>query len=153
MFSVIFLNFKNMIPFYTYALLVKYFKIMSSFFVKLFGEKKFVNSINVFPLNIKSINPIQKYSHITESFACILICMLVFLYSLMFLFLINVLIAFGICSTPKESKQVILFLFTCKATQWVPISEYSSRFNIYAPSFIFCKLSREKTPLNLGSFW
>ena len=55
----------------------------------------------------------------------------------------------------KISKIIIL---TCKATQWVPISEYSSRFIIYAPSFIsvkLCsgKLSREKTTLNLASFW
>ena len=76
----------------------------------------------------------------------------------MFFFFINALISFGICSTPKESKYVTLLLFTCKATQWVPISEYSSRFIIHAASFIsvkLCsgKLSREKTPLNLGSFW
>ena len=76
----------------------------------------------------------------------------------MFFFLINALISFGIFSTPKESKYVTLLLFTCKATQWVPISEYSSRFIIHAASFIsvkLCsgKLSREKTPLNLGSFW
>ena len=43
--------------------------------------------------------------------------------------LINGLISFGICSTPKESKQITLLLFcTFKAKQWVPISEYSSRF-------------------------
>ena len=52
------------------ALFIKHFKIMSSFFLKLFGEKRFVNSIKVFPLSIKSINPIQKYLHITESYAC-----------------------------------------------------------------------------------
>ena len=44
---------------------------MSSVFAKLFGEKRFVYSIKFFPLNIKSINPIQKYPHITESYACI----------------------------------------------------------------------------------
>ena len=69
---------------------------MSSFFSKLFGEKRFVCSVKVFPLNIKSINPIQKYPHITESYDCIL-KMLV----LMFLLLRNALIK---CSTPKESK-------------------------------------------------
>ena len=61
-----------MIPFYTSALLIKYFKIISSFFLKLFGEKRFVNSVRVFPLSIKSIKPIQKCPHITELFACIL---------------------------------------------------------------------------------
>ena len=72
---------------------------MSSFFSKLFSEKRFVYSVKVFPLNIKSINPIQKYPHITESYACILE-----MFVLMFLLLINVLISFGIRSTPKESK-------------------------------------------------
>ena len=57
---------------------------MSSFFLKLFGEKRFVNSVKVFPLSIKSINPIQKYPQITESSACILK-----MFVLMFLFLIN----------------------------------------------------------------
>ena len=59
MFSVFFYTLNNMIPFYTYALFTKYLKIMSSFFSKLFGEKRFENSVKVFPLNIKSINPIQ----------------------------------------------------------------------------------------------
>ena len=72
---------------------------MSSFFLKLFGEKRFVYSVKVFSLNIKSINPMQKYLHITESYACIL-KMLV----LMFLFLINALISFGICSTLKKNQ-------------------------------------------------
>ena len=72
---------------------------MSSFFLKLFGEKRYVYSVKVFPLNIKSINPMQKYLHITESYACIL-KMLV----LMFLFLINALISFGICSTLKKNQ-------------------------------------------------
>ena len=61
-----------MIPFYTYTLFIKHFEIMSSFFLKLFGEKIFVNSVNVFPASIKSIKAIQKYPHITESYACIL---------------------------------------------------------------------------------
>ena len=71
---------------------------MSSFFLKLFGEKRFLNSVKVFLLSIKSINPIQKYPHITESFACTR-KMLVF----MFLSLTTALISFGICS-PKLSK-------------------------------------------------
>ena len=67
-------------------------------FLKLFGEKRFVNSVKVFPASIKSINPIQKYPHIIESYACILK-----IFVFMFLLLINVLTSFGICSTPKES--------------------------------------------------
>ena len=73
-----------MITFYTYALFIKYLKIISPFFSKLLGEKRFVNSVKVFPLKIKSINPIQKYPYITESYACILK-----MFVLMFLFLTN----------------------------------------------------------------
>ena len=40
--------------------------------LKLFGEKGLIKSVNVFPANIKSINPLQKYPHIIESYACIL---------------------------------------------------------------------------------
>ena len=117
---------------------IKYFKIKSSFFSQLFGEKRFVYSVKVFPLNIKSISPIQKYPHITESYACIL---------KMFVFMdkerpIDALISLGISSTPKESKKVTL-LSAHKATQWVPISEYSPRFMIYVPSFSLGRLSRE----------
>ena len=96
---------------------------MSPFFLKLFGEKRFVNSVKVFPANIKSIKPIQKYPHIIESYACILK-----IFVLMFLLLMNALISLGICSTPKELKQVTLLFYTYNATQWVLMSEYSSRF-------------------------
>ena len=51
---------------------MKYFKVISSFFLKLFVEKRLVKSVNILPASIKSINPIQKYPHITESYACIL---------------------------------------------------------------------------------
>ena len=72
---------------------------MPSFFSKLLGEKRFVYSVNVFPLKIKPTNPMQKYPYITESYAGALK-----MFILMFLFLINAYISFGICSTPKESK-------------------------------------------------
>ena len=58
---------------------------MSSFFEKLFGEKRFVNLVKVFPSSIKLINPIQKYPHIIESYACI-----IKIFVFMFLLLINV---------------------------------------------------------------
>ena len=88
-------------------LLIKYFKIISSFSLRLFGEKRFLNSVKVFYASIKSINPIQKYQRIIESYACILK-----IFVFMFLIcetedkgrLINVFISFGICSTPKLSK-------------------------------------------------
>ena len=50
-------------------------KIVQNYIIillKLFGEKRFLNSLKVFPENIKSINLIQKYLHIIESYACIL---------------------------------------------------------------------------------
>ena len=81
-------------------LLTKYFKIISFFFLKLFGERRFVNLVKVFPVSIKSIHPIQKYPHIIESYACILKIYVVIDKERS----INVFVSFGICSTPKESK-------------------------------------------------
>ena len=75
-------------------------KIISSFFLKFFGEKRFVYSIKVFAAGIKSINPIQKYPHIIVSYACILKILVVIDKGKS----INALIYFGICSTPKEPK-------------------------------------------------
>ena len=66
----------------------------------LIDEKRFVNSVKIFHASIKSINPIQKYPHIIESYACILKIFVVIDKKR----LINGLISFGICSTPKESK-------------------------------------------------
>ena len=87
----------------------------------------------------------QKYPHITESYACILKMLVI-----MFLLLINFLISFGICSTPKLAKYITVLVFTYNAIQSVPISEYSSRLIAYASSFILSgKLSLEQTPLNL----
>ena len=77
---------------------LKYFKILSSFFLKLFGEKRFVSSVKVFPANIKSINPVQKYRHIIESYTCILKIFV------MFLLLINVFISFGMCRRKNRNK-------------------------------------------------
>ena len=56
---------------------------------------------------MKSTNPIQKYPHIIESYACM-----------------NALISFGICSTLKLSKYVTFLAFTYKAIQLVPIDLY-----------------------------
>ena len=46
------------------------------------------------------MNPIQKYPHIIESYACILKIFVVMGEGQ----LTNALISFGICFTPKESK-------------------------------------------------
>ena len=75
-------------------------KIISSFFLKLFGEKRFVNSVKVFPASIKSIKLIQKYPHIVESYAYILKIFVVIAKERS----INVFISLGICSTRKEPK-------------------------------------------------
>ena len=77
----------------------KYFKIISSFCLKLFSEKRLVKTFKVLPASKKSINPIQKYPHITELYACIL---KIFVTTIDFS--INILISFGICLTPKLSK-------------------------------------------------
>ena len=75
---------------------MKYFKIISSFLSKLFGEKRLVKSVKVLRLSIKSINPIQKYLHIIESYSCILKILATTID-----LSINILISFGIGSTPK----------------------------------------------------
>ena len=87
-----------------HSAVLKYFswKILGlhqHFVLNLFGEKRFVNSVKVFHAGINSTKPIQKYPHIIQSFACILK-----IFVFMFLSLVNVLISFGICYTPKESK-------------------------------------------------
>ena len=71
--------------------------IVLSLSVKLFGENRLVKSAKLLPLSIKSINPIQ--NHITESYACILKILVVIVEPSM-----NLLISFGMCSTPKLSK-------------------------------------------------
>ena len=87
-------------------------------------------------LGIKSINPMQKFSHITESFACIL--------KIFACITNNCFNYFGMCTTPKLSKYVILLFNACKAVQWAPISKYSSRFVTYALSLaLLDKLSLE----------
>ena len=84
--------------------------------MKSFGEKRLVKFVRPLPLNIKSINPIQKYSHITELYACIL-KIFVTIIDLSVDLLKNVLNSFGICSTPKLSKFVIILALTYNAIQ------------------------------------
>ena len=67
-----------------------------SFVLKSCGENKLVQSVNFLSANIKSINPIQKYPHIIESYDCILK-----IFVIMFLLLINALISLGVCSVPR----------------------------------------------------
>ena len=58
-----------------------------------------------FSASINLINPIQKYPHIIELYACILeIFVIMFLLLLLLILLINALISVGICSNSKESK-------------------------------------------------
>ena len=71
--------------------------------MKLFGEKRLVKSVKLLPLSIKSINLIQKCTHTTESYACVLR-----IFAIMFLLLIQFFISFRMCSTPKLSKYVIV---------------------------------------------
>ena len=59
---------------------------------------------------MKQINPAQKYPHIIESYACILK-----IFAVTIDLSINILISFGISSTPKLSKQVTLLFNAYKA--------------------------------------
>ena len=66
-------------------------------------EKTNAYNLNkLLPFNIKSINPIQNYVHITESYACILqIFVMIFLFPIIFS------TSFGIFSTPLLSKYIL----------------------------------------------
>ena len=72
-FSIFIAN--NAIDFYHFSLFRfywKYFNIVLSFLSYSVGENKLEYSKEILPFNMKLINPIQKYSHIIESYACIL---------------------------------------------------------------------------------
>ena len=58
-----------------------------------------VKSISFLPTSIKSMNPMQKYAYIIESFACTAKML-----AIMFLFPTNSLISSVTCLTPKLSK-------------------------------------------------
>ena len=45
-------------------------------------------------------------------------------FTIKFLFPMNFVITFGICSTPKLSKHVTFLTLTYKGRQWVPIDSY-----------------------------
>ena len=65
----------------------------------MFGEKRLVKSVKVLAARIKSINAIQKYPHIAESYGYILNQFVTVIY-----LSINISISFAICSTQKQSK-------------------------------------------------
>ena len=58
-----------------------------------------IKSVSFLPASIKSMNPMQKYPHITELFACTRKIL-----AIMFFVSINSLISSGTCSTPKLLK-------------------------------------------------
>ena len=53
----------------------KQFRITLCFFFKLFGENRFIKSVRLLTWTIKSINPMQKYPHISELEALSLRCL------------------------------------------------------------------------------
>ena len=69
-------------------------------FLKPFGEERLVKFVRILSLRIKSINPVQKYRHITESYACIL-KIFVKIVNLSVDLLKKCFITFATCSTPK----------------------------------------------------
>ena len=71
-----------------------------------------LKKIRLLRLSMKSIDPIQKCPHITESYACSLK-----IFAIMFSLLKKFLSSFGMCSAPKLSKYVTVLLFTNNAIQ------------------------------------
>ena len=55
--------------------------------------------VSFLPASIKSVNPMQKYAHITELFVCTRKML-----AIMFLFPASSIISSAACSTPKLSK-------------------------------------------------
>ena len=89
----------------------------------------------------------QKYLHITESYACTLK-----MFVLMFLFLINALISLGLCSTPKESKQEHYYYSHAKQPyEFQYQNTHQDMLHMPHPLF-FVNYLEKKTPLNLSSF-
>ena len=64
--------------------------------LKLFGEKRFVKSVKLSTLSIKSINSIKEYLHIIESYVCVSKILLTIVN-----LSINFLFFYGMCSTTK----------------------------------------------------
>ena len=69
------------------------------------------------------------------------------MFCVIYLSLILFNISCGIYSIPKESKYTAVFQLMNKETQCVPLLFLSSRFLIYAPSFIVGKLFLEKNAI------
>ena len=67
------------------------------------------------PLGINSINRIQKYLDISESYTFVLKIFAVILDTL-----IKFLISFRMCSNPKLSKYAFVLSLEYRAIQWVP---------------------------------
>ena len=99
----------------------------------MFGESRLVKSVKLLPIksNIKISTHTEPYAYIIYIFVVVVDLLLLFLF-------INFLIFFGMCSTPKLSKQEALLFRAYKATQWVPIPGYLSRFVTYAYSLFYC---------------
>ena len=58
------------LPLYESTSYIKHSDTISSFYLKLFSEKKLVKSVKILMFNINLINSIQKYPNIIESHAC-----------------------------------------------------------------------------------
>ena len=124
-------NTADFFHFILFSMFWKYFSITFYFFLYLFPENKLLSSNRLWHFNIKSINPIQKYLHIIESYACILKTFVV-----IFLLPINLLISFGMCSALKLSKYVDLLDAITLSSVTNKISNefqliYTQNFKIY----------------------
>ena len=64
-------QFIRIFHYHTLSSYCKYSSFILSFLKKLFGENKLVKSVSFVLLRIKSVNTIQKYPHIIESYGSI----------------------------------------------------------------------------------
>ena len=113
----------------------KYFNIIVSFFLYSLGKNIFSYSSQLLLFGMKSINPVQKYRHITwmVCLCSINICYKIFISNEFSNFFWNMFISTMI-------KVCYIFSIPNNSIQWVSIDPYSSRLFTYATSFIFGKL-------------
>ena len=117
-------------------------------YCKLISETKLVKSIKVFPANIKPINPVQRYPHIIELFACIRNMFVLMFYSNKF---------FNFFRNMFNSKTVEINNFNISTIQSNPMCAsvwiFIKVYYIFPFFILLGKLSLEWTPLNLGLLW
>ena len=80
-------------------------ELLCQFFLIFCGKKNFVKSIRLLPLDIKSINPMRKYSKIIKSQEA----WIVKIFVMILLFQITFFISDGMCSTQLSSEFLLMY--------------------------------------------